>query len=137
MVNNGTYVDAMDNAWPYTLEWRAYYHAVVHHRNGESFSGDPFLDPVYAAQLYGHAYFHHRVLGIPMGSAAHFIFSAAADMVMGAVGVAVLWLYLHIGASAIHGMASAAAAGGKQPKEQPVVGLRRSPRNRKATKKYE
>ena len=44
---------------------------------------------------------------------------------------------LDIGASAIHGMASAAAAGGKQPKEQPVVGLRRSPRNRKATKKYE
>ena len=46
MVNNG-----MDNAWPYTLEWRAYYHAVVHHRNGESFSGDPFLDPVYDAQV--------------------------------------------------------------------------------------
>ena len=63
MVNNGTYVDAMDNAWPYTLEWRAYYHAVVHHRNGESFSGDPFLDPVYDAHLYGHAYFHNRVLG--------------------------------------------------------------------------
>ena len=27
MVNNGTYVEFMENAWPYTVGWRAYYHA--------------------------------------------------------------------------------------------------------------
>ena len=108
MVNNGTYVEAMESAWPYSLEWRAYYHAVVHHRSGESFSGDLFLDPVYDAQLYGHAFLHNDVLGITMGSGAHYVFSTIADMVMGGVGILVLFVYLHIGAFAVRVVAQEA-----------------------------
>ena len=116
MVNNGTYTEAMQNAWPYSSAWRAYYHAVVHHRNGESFSGDLFLDPVYDAQLYGHAFLHNDVLGITMGSQAHFLFSIVADMVMGMVGIIVLFMYLHIGAYAVHIVTHAQNAGlGKEP----------------------
>jgi len=64
----------MVSAWPYTLESRAYKHAIVHHESGESFSGDPFLDPLFDYQLFAFGILHNDVLKLTIGSPAHYLF---------------------------------------------------------------
>jgi hypothetical protein len=87
----------MDNAWPYTAQWQAYKHCIVHHDNGQSFSGDLFLDPLWDAFLYGFAFLHNSVFKIKLGSAAHFAMSALGDMAMNVLGIALLSVVLRVG----------------------------------------
>ena len=88
----------MANAWPYTFESRAYKHVIVHHDTGESFSGDPFLDPLFDWQLHAFGYLHNVAFGLTLNTPAHYAFATVFDHVGGAACMAVLWLYLHIGA---------------------------------------
>jgi len=97
MAANGS-TPELENAWPYTPAWRAYMHCIVHHSSGLSFSGDPFLDPIYDTFLYIFAFLHNQVFKISLGSALHFAFSTVADMVMGIMGVLIMYSILHIGA---------------------------------------
>jgi len=110
--------ESMENAWPYTLAWRAYKHVVVHHGNGESFSGDFFLDPVWDAQMYLYGYLHNDVLKLTVGSAAHYTFAVVMDMLMGTIGVAVVYAYLHIGALFLTENKSAAVTAGEGKKSK-------------------
>jgi len=102
MVENGTYVEAMENAMPYTVEWRAYYHAVVHHDTGFSFAGDPMLDPIFDTFLTVHAYTHSNIFSIPGPSSLwHHIFSTGADMAMGGICVLIMFFYFYVGTSVV------------------------------------
>jgi hypothetical protein len=76
----------------------------VHHRNGESFSGDPFLDPIFDSQLYAHSFLHNKIFRIEMGSNSHFIFSMIADMAMGLINVVVILMSLHAATSIVMGL---------------------------------
>jgi hypothetical protein len=89
--------NAMNNAWPYTMEWRAYKHCITHHDNGLSFSGDFFLDPFWDLFLYAFSWVHNDLLKIPLGSTAHFVFSGLGDVVMGVMTTTLLYCFLHIG----------------------------------------
>jgi len=100
MAANGT-TPELDNAWPYTVAWRAYMHCIVHHDNGLSFSGDPFLDPVFDGFLYAFAFLHNTLFKIHLGSAAHFLLNTVADAVMGLIGVVFCYAALHLGVSFI------------------------------------
>jgi len=97
MAANGS-TQEMDNAWPYTNAWRAYMHCIVHHDSGLSFSGDLFLDPVWDRFLYVFAFAHNTLFNIKLGSVGHFFASTAADMVMGVIGVVILYSLLQVGA---------------------------------------
>lgn len=91
----------MASAWPYTWESRAYKHVIVHHDTGESFSGDPFLDPVFDFQLHAFGKLHNDVFGLELNTPGHYAFSTIFDLVGGALCIAILFLYLHIGACLI------------------------------------
>lgn len=81
----------MVNSWPYTQEWRAYKHCIVHHDNGESFSGDPFLDPVFDSLLYLFAYLHNTVFQLQLETLPHYIFVWLFNMLTGGVSLTVLY----------------------------------------------
>jgi len=96
MTKNGP-TEAMNNAWPYTTEWRAYKHCITHHDNGLSFSGDFFLDPFWDLFLYAFSWAHNDLLKIPLGSTAHFVFGGLGDVAMGIMTTAILFCFLHVG----------------------------------------
>ena len=56
----------MASAWPYTDDYRAYMHCIVHHASGESFAGDPVLDPIFDWQLHAFGHYHNTVGGAPL-----------------------------------------------------------------------
>ena len=56
----------MAGAWPYTDDYRAYKHCIVHHDTGESFAGDPVLDPLFDWQLHAFGNLHNNVLGLKL-----------------------------------------------------------------------
>jgi len=87
----------MVNAWPYTFESRAYKH-IMHHDTGESFSGDPLLDPLFDWQLHMFGRLHNSVLKLTLNTPGHFAFATIFDHMSGAACVAMMFLYLHIGA---------------------------------------
>jgi hypothetical protein len=101
---------AMASAWPYTSESRAYKHVIVHHDTGESFSGDPFLDPLFDWQLHLFGQLHNAVLKLALNTPAHYAFATLFDHLGGAACAAVLWLYLHLGACIAPSPLAAAAA---------------------------
>eukprot|EP00615_Pteridomonas_danica_P013140 CAMPEP_0114345866 /NCGR_PEP_ID=MMETSP0101-20121206/12603_1 /TAXON_ID=38822 ORGANISM="Pteridomonas danica, Strain PT" /NCGR_SAMPLE_ID=MMETSP0101 /ASSEMBLY_ACC=CAM_ASM_000211 /LENGTH=140 /DNA_ID=CAMNT_0001482153 /DNA_START=638 /DNA_END=1060 /DNA_ORIENTATION=+ len=79
----------------YSQESRAYHHVILHHDTGESFSGDPFLDPVFDYQLYAFGYLHNKVFSIELGSAAHHAFNCVFDAGSGLLCSAIIYGLLH------------------------------------------
>jgi hypothetical protein len=112
MSENGS-TPAMDNALPYTHEWRAYKHCITHHDNGYSFSGDLFLDPLWDFFLDGIAMMHNQVLKIPFGTPQHYAFSMVADALMGTMGIGLLFT-LSYGLGLVFGSNESKSSSGKQ-----------------------
>lgn len=95
MTKNGVSSNIV-NALPYTHEWRAYKHCVIHHNNGLSFSGDLFLDPIYDFYLYLYSYVHNNIITIPVGSPMHYIVSICSEVFTTLIGVVLIYIFIYI-----------------------------------------
>jgi hypothetical protein len=74
--------ESFKDAWPYTFEYQAYKHVMVHHGDGDAFASNPILDPIFSAALYGYDILHNSMLGLKIGSPEETAVAIAYDWVL-------------------------------------------------------
>jgi len=95
-VADGGVTPELLKAWPWTFEWHAYYHVIVHHDKGYSFGGEPLLDHWFDFQLDAASFLHNKVFKLQMGTTPHYIFATVLDIFQSVSGMLVIWLALRI-----------------------------------------
>jgi hypothetical protein len=80
--------ESFKDAWPFTFEYQAYKHVIVHHGNGDAFASNILLDPIFSAALYGYDFIHNTLLGLTIGSHEETALAIAYDVVLSFVIVA-------------------------------------------------
>lgn len=83
---NESYKDAL----PFTFEYQAYNHVMVHHGNGDSFASNIVLDPIFSMALYGYDFIHNQKLGLVIGSHEETALAIVYDVVLSFVVLALM-----------------------------------------------
>jgi hypothetical protein len=96
-VADGGVTPELLKAWPWTFNWFAYFHVIVHHDKGYSFGGEPLLDPFFDLQLDVGSFLHNTVFKLQLGSPAHYLFVIVWDAFQFIAGMVVIWAAVRVG----------------------------------------
>lgn len=77
-------------AMPFTFEYKAYKHVIVHHGNGDAFASHPILDPIFSVALSTYDTIHNKMLELEINSPQETAVAIAYDWVLSMIVVVVM-----------------------------------------------